>query len=179
MGEPAARARLRCKQARSHKNSRNSSKVRFSPGSGEGLKSAGDAMDPPPRHAGGDGPWVPGAKAVLAAVQGPGKCLSPRRGFVTVAWKNFRRWGFSFFFIPPAGKRSRRRSPAGRRANVAGLGQPGAQGRARCSNATPPECFWLPFGAGSMRMGSPATRNGLLCIARLFYRGELNGGTKN
>lgn len=65
------------------------------------------------------------------------------------------------------------------RANVAGLGQPGAQGQARCSMPSPALAgFLAPLGNKTI-MGSPATRNGLFCIACLFYQGELNAGTRN
>lgn len=146
-------------------------------GSSEGLKHAGDAVVSPQIAAAwhvlgslgatGEGEGSPGS------CSGPGKCLSLLR---------FRDRGleeFQWFFFFPAGKKSRQRSPACWRANVAGLGQPGAQGQARCSMPSPALAGFLAPLGNKIMMGSPAAKNGLFCIACLFYHEELNAGTRN
>lgn len=98
--------------------------------------------DPPnpssPARAGGDGPPAPWDRAKAA----PGKCLSPRCGFVTTAWKNF---GAGFFFLLGRG--------AGREALLAG--EPTWQDRASLGLGVKQDAlrhplsllgFWLPWG---------------------------------
>lgn len=146
-------------------------------GSSEGLKHAGDTMvSPKPQQPGtcqGSLSATGQDEGTTGSCSRPGKCLSPCCGFMTVAWKNFS----GVFF--PAGKKSRQRSPACWQANVAGLGWPGAQGQARHSMPYPALAGVLALLVNKARMGSPATRNGLFCIACLFYHGELNAGTRN
>lgn len=125
--------------------------------------------DPPnpssPARASSDGPPAPVGQGEGSAggCLGPGKCLSPRCGFVTAAWKNF---GAGFFFLLGRG--------AGGEALLAG--EPTWQDWASLGLEVKQDAlcrplpllgFWLPLGLDPQGWG--AQLPGTACSASLIY----------